>query len=122
MQKVLVADDQQLVRKIIVATLSKVVDCEVLEATDGAQALHLIRHERPALVLLDIDMPRLNGYEVACAMKADPATRDIPVLFVSGSSPDEVHGYALALGAAGVLTKPFSPQALREVVQKLLGT
>ncbi len=122
MRKVLVADDQRLVRKVIVATLSKVIDCEIVEAVDGMEALSLIRQERPALVLLDIDMPRLNGYEVACAMKADPATHDIPVVFVSGSSPDEVHGYALALGVAGVLTKPFSPQALRELVQKLLGT
>jgi putative two-component system response regulator len=89
----------------------------LLFAKDGARALELAHQERPDLVLLDVMMPGMNGYEVCAALKADPATAAIPVIFVTAltDTEDEVEGFEA--GAVDYITKPLSPPIVRARVR-----
>jgi CheY-like chemotaxis protein len=89
----------------------------MLFAKDGARALELARQERPDLVLLDVMMPGMSGYEVCAALKAHPATAAIPVIFVTAltETDDEVEGFEA--GAVDYITKPVSPPIVRARVR-----
>jgi len=89
----------------------------LLFAKDGARALELVRSEHPDLILLDVMMPGMSGYEVCAALKADPATASIPVMFVTAltESDDEVEGFEA--GAVDYITKPVSPPVVRARVR-----
>jgi putative two-component system response regulator len=89
----------------------------LLFAKDGARALELAHQERPDLVLLDVMMPGMSGYEVCAALKADPATAAIPVIFVTAltDTDDEVEGFEA--GAVDYITKPVSPPIMRARVR-----
>jgi DNA-binding response OmpR family regulator len=92
----------------------------VLEAADGAEALAAVDLDRPDLILLDIMMPGVSGWEVAAALIADRSTDRIPVIFITARSgvPDRIR--ALELGAQAYLTKPFDPAGLATTVTKVL--
>jgi len=104
--RILVVDDAPLNRKLLSAILDR-EECEVLEAEGGARAIELARTRAPDLVLLDIMMPGMDGYEVCEALQADDLTRSIPIIFLSALSEtaDKVRG--LELGAVDYVTKPF---------------
>jgi len=104
--KVLIADDTE-VNRLVLSAILRGAGLEVLQAVDGQQALDLAREHRPDLVLLDVMMPRLDGWQVMAAMKADPALADLPVVFLTskGETADKIRG--LELGAADYVTKPF---------------
>lgn len=89
----------------------------VIEATDGVQALERFQRERPDLVILDVNLPRLDGYEVCRRMRAEAST-PILMLTVRNSEEDQIHG--LDQGADDYLTKPFSPRTLLARVRALL--
>lgn len=101
-------DDAPVNRRVLRSILRQ-AQAEVLEAEDGEAALALCREQRPALVLLDVLMPGLDGFAVCERLKADPATAEIPVIFLSALDrpDDKVRG--LELGAADYVTKPFDP-------------
>jgi len=82
-------------------------------AKDGPRALELAREERPDLILLDVMMPGMSGYEVCAALKADPALAAIPVIFVTAlnDTDDELEGFAA--GAVDYITKPVSPPIVK---------
>lgn len=113
--KVLVVDDIP----SNVQVLSRILkdDHEIYFATDGIKALDLVQAQLPDLVLLDIMMPGMDGYEVCTRIKANPATRDIPVIFVSarGEVEDETRG--LEVGAIDFITKPISPPIVKARVR-----
>ncbi len=116
---VLIADDEVGVRQILALTL-KALDLQVLEAADGAHALELGRDHRPKLALLDISMPGSSGIEVCRALKADPATAEIKVVILTAHAQERYREEALQAGADAFLTKPFSPRALLDMVDRLL--
>jgi uncharacterized protein (TIGR02266 family) len=118
--RILVADDEPLVLEMIKDTL-EALPASVLKAQDGEEALRLAKTERPDLILLDVMMPKLDGFGVAEALKRDPTTATIPLIFVSalGASRDKVRG--LDLGAEDYLTKPINADELRRRVRKILG-
>jgi|GEM_PF-621718 len=118
--RILVADDEPLVLEMIQDTL-QVLPATVLKAQDGEEALRLAKTERPDLILLDVMMPKLDGFGVAEALKRDAATATIPLIFVSalGASRDKVRG--LDLGAEDYLTKPLNADELRDRVRLILG-
>ena len=93
----------------------------VLGATDGRQGLDLIRHESPDLVLLDLMIPDMDGWEIYQRMKANEATRDIPVIVITAKahSIDKVLGLTIAK-VEDYISKPFSPKDLLESIEKVL--
>jgi CheY-like chemotaxis protein len=116
---VLVVDDEAAIRLLCRVNL-RLEGMDTIEAGDGAEALKLARRERPDLVLLDVMMPQLDGWHVANELSRDPATRGLPVVFLSARAEpaDYLHGYEL--GAVGYVTKPFDPTALGSIINEVL--
>ncbi len=119
MPKILVVDDEIHIVKII-AYKMRGAGYEVASARDGVEALEMVRADRPDLILLDVMMPRMDGFQTLEALKSDPATRGIPVflLTVKSKEVDRQKGYQL--GADDYLTKPFSPNKLLERIDQAL--
>lgn len=93
---------------------------ETTTAADGEEGLALVRQVRPDAVLLDIMLPRRNGYEVCQAIKADPELRAIPVIMVSAKGQEVEVQRGLELGAAAYVTKPFGNAEILEAVRAVL--
>jgi CheY-like chemotaxis protein len=113
---VLLADDDAALRRLVGVTLGR-DRFALLTAGDGEEALAVARTQRPETILLDVNMPRLDGLEVCRALKADPATAHIKILILTGNGSEADRQEALAAGADGYLAKPFSPIALLEWMQ-----
>ena len=116
---ILVVDDEGSIRTICRVNL-ETDGMTVDEAGDGRQALERIRRQQPELVLLDVMMPDVDGWQVAAELAADPATRDIPVIFLSARAAREDKARAQELGAVGYIVKPFDPVALGAAVRDVL--
>jgi CheY-like chemotaxis protein len=119
MPTILVADDSAFTRLLLRAQLES-LGADILEAADGQAAVDLARAAHPRVAVLDVEMPRLNGFEVCSQLKADPATADIRVVMLSARTEDDVQGYAFAAGADGYLTKPWDTQELPQRIAALL--
>ena len=117
--KVLVADDEP-GNIALVSRLVKRLGCDVVTAADGRQALDAVRSERPDLVLLDVEMPRLNGFDVCRSIKDDPPTRLLPVVLITGLSAaaDRIRG--IDAGADEILSKPFVLGELEARIRSLV--
>jgi len=105
-QKILIVDDVPANIRILGQTLT--ADYQLLIATNGADALKVARSETPDIILLDIVMPEMDGYEVCKRLKEDDVTRNIPVIFVTSKTHEEDEFRGLALGAVDYIAKPFS--------------
>ena len=116
---VLIVDDDQFIRKLIATTLEDVSEFELHEAADGVEALEVARRERPSLVFLDVDMPRLNGIEACRQLRADDATSGMTIVMLTAAHGDSVEADAEQAGADLFLTKPFSPLDLLRLVDEL---
>lgn len=116
---ILVVDDSPTIRKLISGKLEK-SGHEVFCASDGVEALEMLKALEPHLVLLDITMPRMDGYQVCKAIKSAPETKDVPVVMISGKDGffDKVRGRMA--GTSGYITKPFGPETLMKVVEGYL--
>jgi CheY-like chemotaxis protein len=115
---VLIVDDDPFIRKLVATTLQDVADFELYEAADGIEALEVARRVRPALVFLDVEMPRVDGIEACRRMRADPATSGATIVMLTAAHGDETERLAEDAGADLFLTKPFSPLALLRLVTK----
>jgi len=115
---VLVVDDTEANIDILVETLGD--DYDIVVAMDGESALESIESDLPDLILLDIMMPGMDGYEVCSRLKADKKTRDIPVVFITALSRDEDEAKGLALGAVDYISKPFNPELVKSRVRNHL--
>jgi DNA-binding response OmpR family regulator len=119
MTKILIAEDERDIRDLITYTL-QFAGYEVVSAGDGEEAVQLALQEMPDLVLLDVRMPRMTGYEACKAIKADEKTKGIPVVFLSAKGQEaEVQG-GIQAGAVEYMVKPFSPDQLTARVQVVL--
>ena len=107
--RVLLIDDDHALRLLCAVSL-RALGIEVIEAANGERGLELVRRERPDLVLLDVSMPGLDGFEVGEMVRRHRKTRHIPLVFLSGE--DETDARARELGAIACLAKPFDPIAL----------
>jgi putative two-component system response regulator len=92
----------------------------VKAAINGMMALKIVEKQPPDLILLDIRMPKMDGFEVCRKLKANEASADIPVIFLTGESDAKSEADALAAGAAGFITKPIEPAALFASIEKCL--
>ena len=117
---VLVADDDEDILGLVSFRLER-SGYEVAAAKDGEEALRLARELSPALVVLDVMMPRLDGYEVTRRLRDDEATRGIPVILLTARAQEADVARGFESGADDYLRKPFSPQELAARVQAVLG-
>ena len=118
--KILVVDDEIYIVHILDFSLG-MEGYEVLTALDGEQALEKARAEKPDLIVLDIMMPKLDGYETCKRLKADDATKHIPVILLSAKGRNVDQKVGFEVGADDYITKPFSPRKLVERINAVLG-
>ena len=118
-RELLVVDDDPFIRRLITTTLEHVAQFELLEACDGNEALALAERHRPQIVLLDVDIPGIDGIEVCRALRADARTCDATVVMLTAAHDGEIEARAGAAGADLFLTKPFSPLDLLRLVDRL---
>ncbi|MGZ4353116.1 MAG: response regulator [Gaiellaceae bacterium] len=118
--RVLVVDDDPAIRMLCSVNL-QLEGLVVLEATDGRHGLEQARSHRPDLVLTDVMMPGLDGFQFAEALRGDERTRRVPLIFLSGETDAAHEIRARELGALGYLTKPFDPAALASMIAGVLG-
>src|SRR5665213_461340 len=113
--KILVVDDEPTIVLLMEFSLAR-QGYEMLVAVNGEEALDKIRAHAPDLVLLDIMMPRIDGYEVARQVRADPATATLPIIMLSAKAQEEDIRKGVDIGVDEYITKPFAPEHLVHVV------
>jgi len=118
--RILVVDDHPSIVRLLQRVL-QTQGHEVLTAADGEEALLQVRAERPALVLLDVTMPRKNGFEVLREIKSDPTLQQIVVIMLTGRDQDAEMTHGLQLGADWYVPKPFSPADVVTLLRRFLG-
>lgn len=109
--KLLVVDDQPINIQVLYQTFS--ANYDVCMATNGKQALKVCAEQNPDLILLDIEMPDMNGFEVCQLLKADPLTQNVPVIFVTAHVDETSETQGLDLGAVDFISKPINPKIVR---------
>lgn len=119
MEKLLIADDEESLRLLVSATLAS-EDYEILEAGNGTKALAIARSEQPHVVLLDVNMPGMNGLEVCQRIKGDPTLASVRVVMLSTASQADERAAGAGAGADAYLTKPFSPLELLTVIERMM--
>lgn len=119
MTKILVAEDERDIRDLISFTL-QFGGFEVVSASNGADAVELAQQELPDLILMDVRMPRMTGYQACEALKAYPETAAIPVVFLSAKGQESEIQEGLGVGAVRYILKPFAPDDLTDQVRQVL--
>jgi CheY-like chemotaxis protein len=117
-ERVLVVDDDAVIRQLICVNL-ELEGFEVHTAEDGQDALDKVRDVDPAVVTLDIMMPRLDGWETAATLRNDPATAHVKVILLSARAQEADLRRGKGIGVDEYLTKPFDPDELVEAVRRL---
>jgi two-component system alkaline phosphatase synthesis response regulator PhoP len=118
--RILVVDDEIYIVHILDFSLG-MEGYEVITALDGEQALEKARSEKPDLIVLDIMMPKLDGYETCKLLKAEEGTKNIPVILLSAKGRNVDQKIGFEVGADDYITKPFSPRKLVERINAILG-
>jgi two-component system, cell cycle response regulator DivK len=119
MKKILIVEDVEMNRDLLVQLLED--DYELVEATDGKQGLEMAARERPDLILLDISLPEMDGWEVTRRIRADEALKQIPIIAVTAHAMAGDEEKAYAQGCNGYLSKPIDEDELWAKVEKQLG-
>lgn len=119
MSKILVVEDDRDIRELIAFSL-RFAGLEVETATGGAEGLEKARTCQPDLILLDVRMPKMTGFEVCERLKQDAQTAHIPVVFLSARGQEAEIQQGMALGAVDYILKPFSPDQLPARVRSIL--
>ena len=119
MPKILVAEDERDIRDLIAFTL-RFAGHEVLTVTNGEEVVQSALKEIPDLILTDVRMPRMSGYEACKRIKADPTTKHIPVVFLTARGQDQEIQSGLEAGGTEYLLKPFAPDQLMKKVAEIL--
>lgn len=119
MAKILIADDERDIRDLITFTL-RFAGYEVIPTSNGEEAYQTALKELPDLILMDVRMPRMTGYEACQQMKANESLKDVPVVFLSAKGQESEVQTGLQVGAAEYILKPFSPDQLMSRVAQIL--
>jgi len=119
MAKILIAEDERDIRDLVAFTL-RFAGHEVFAASNGEEAVELAPKVNPDLILMDVRMPRMTGYEACKILKEDPNLKDIPVVFLSAKGQENEIQQGLASGAEDYLLKPFAPDQLSSRVKMIL--
>ena len=119
MKKILIADDRAEVVELVRVTLEG-GDYEIVDASNGKEALKKARLEKQDLVLLDVVMPKMDGFEVCRQLKKDPQTKEIPIIMLTAKAQEVDKEKGRQVGASYYITKPFSPSALLIKIEEIL--
>ncbi|MCS7282202.1 MAG: response regulator [Anaerolineae bacterium] len=119
MTRILVAEDERDIRELIAFTL-RFAGFDVILATNGAEAVELAEANPPDLIILDVRMPKMSGYEACRRLKENPRTSSVPVVFLSAKGQDSEIQQGLASGADEYILKPFAPDELIQQVRDIL--
>jgi CheY-like chemotaxis protein len=117
-KKILVTDDEENIRLLVSNMLGK--DYVVLGASDGREAVDMARSQQPDLILMDILMPKMDGYTACNKIKKDPLTRAIPVVMLTAVDHELNVRLSQEMGANGYITKPFTPRDLLDAIAQCL--
>jgi len=117
-KRILIADDEPNIRSVVARMLGK--DYIVLEAANGEEAVDIAGRERPDIILMDLMMPEMDGYTACSLIKADQATKMIPVIILTAIGHEFNRKFAMEMGADAYITKPFTPQVLADAIGPLL--
>ena len=120
MKKVLVVDDSATMRRMIIASLAGVRDLEFEQAVSGLEAIERLTLSRMDLVLLDLNMPDVHGFEVLKFIRSQPLLSNLPIIVLTTRGDEDSRTAAMLHGASLYLTKPFEPRALAPEVERLL--
>lgn len=119
MAKILIAEDERDIRDLVAFTL-RFAGHEVITASNGEEAVELAPKINPDLILMDVRMPRMTGYEACKVMKTMPGIKDVPVVFLTARGQESEIQQGLGAGAEEYLLKPFAPDQLTERVKVIL--
>lgn len=120
MAKILIAEDDQDIRELVVLTL-QFHGHEVTSTIDGAQAVELAQDNQFDLILMDVRMPRMTGYEACRRLREIDHTRDVPIIFLSAKGQESEIKAGMDAGATQYILKPFAPDTLADKIQAILG-
>ena len=118
-RRILLVDDEPDILKVYAKRLER-AGYEVIKAVDGEEALDKAREHSPALIILDIMLPKLNGYEVCGKLKQDPATKPIPIIMFTAKGEPQEHVAGLMFGAEAYISKSCPAKVVLDQVQALL--
>jgi two-component system alkaline phosphatase synthesis response regulator PhoP/two-component system response regulator VicR len=117
-KKILVVDDERHIVRLVQVNLER-AGYEILTAYDGVEALEKVKSESPDMVVLDVMMPRMDGFEVLKNLQADPSYQNIPVIMLTAKAQDADIFKGWASGVSSYLTKPFNPRELLVFVERI---
>ena len=120
MTKILVAEDEKDIRELVMFSLRGLGGFDVVLASNGEEAVKMATTEHPDLILMDVRMPKMTGYEACAKLKTIQATRDIPVIFLSAIGQESKIKQGLSAGATQYILKPFAPDELVSQVRSVL--
>jgi CheY-like chemotaxis protein len=118
---ILIAEDERDIRELIIITLRTNGLTNIIQATNGKDAVAEAKARKPVLILMDVRMPQMTGYEACEILKDDPDTNDIPIVFLSAKGQETEIRRGIDLGAEEYILKPFSPDELFQRVVSILG-
>lgn len=118
--KILLAEDDPSIQAIAVLALTRVGGHTVATVKNGVELLAQVEIDKPELILLDVMMPILDGFETCSRLKANPATRDIPVIFLTAKAQVHEQHHGLNVGAIGYILKPFDPMTLSKQIEEVM--
>lgn len=119
MAHILVVDDEPDIRQLIAFTL-QFAGHKISQAANGSDAVEMTLQTQPDLIIMDVRMPKMNGYEACQIIKKTDATQHIPIVFLSAKAQDEDVTAGITVGAAEYIMKPFSPQELMQRIDEIL--
>jgi len=120
MTKILIAEDETDIRELVAFSLTNLGGYEVIKAKNGAEAVELAQQKIPDLILMDVRMPQMTGYEACARLKEIPETQAIPVVFLSAKGQEQEIQQGMNVGAEEYILKPFAPDALMSKVREIL--
>lgn len=119
MARILIAEDERDIRELITFTL-RYAGHEVIATSNGEEAVSAARKEKPELIVLDVRMPRMTGYQACEILKQDPELGDVPVVFLSAKGQEAEVQTGINAGAVEYILKPFAPNRLAARIQEIL--
>jgi two-component system, OmpR family, alkaline phosphatase synthesis response regulator PhoP len=119
-KRLLMIDDEETIQTVVKFGINMAAGWDVLSASTGQLGIEIAQKERPDAILLDVMMPEMDGIATFKALQADPMTTEIPVIFLTAKAQTVERNQFSALGASGVITKPFNALDLPEQIAKIL--